>query len=779
MRRNFRNSSRWVFAVVFWGVFLFSFPLNQGFLISHLEQILNDTLGFKTTIGGLRFADANQIILSDVVMSDPEMGSNEPDQILLKIKRIRLDYVLPELLQSKIRGLSVEEPELTLSPQRFEKMKKRFHPEVAVNAAKRDLKLDSQQIERSKSGFVIENINVSGGHLTLKVKDKTYEASGFTLQVGRLSKQTVTDVSFVINFALNRRHSGRLSYRLKELNLSTQAIRGSLLTLGDFDIPFLMSILAERPEFPWAVGKWKGLINLEVNTPSAQEPTQTQVSVAGLEYESPDATRAIAGFSLLGKLNSKLKSQTLSSGFSSDADFFVKGGALLWGTYFHDFSGKSLTLKSVLDFTEQNNLQGRFNLSGLESGRAHGQVVVAGERKKFEINSEISSLEKLYANGVGTFLKATFPSAFGETPLQGRVASRVIAQWQQNRLTELSGSLNGQDLTYATSQKTFLVQGANVKTDFQVAFPEKGLVLNVRHGQLAWEHFEWGNLGFGPGKMQTQIVRNRAVLLHPVSSEIARGILEIPNLIIGDVRNPLAELRGGIRLSPVNLFSVSQQLKIFPFVGSLEGNFPKVVFEKGRLMTNGKLFAKAFQGIWTLDQLHGEGFGTGAIQLGFDASCDFVNMGLLSQLSNFGYITGVLRATAKQVELQNGSLTAFDLDVGTLLDPKVKYEVGIEAVRKITIFAGGLSALKFLDQGIYKAFDSYDYEGMGGRFTLKDNLLFAKAHFERDGKKLFLKGRGLPRLDIVYNEGGGAISWTAFLQQLKSVELKLKKEGKS
>ena len=110
---------------------------------------------------------------------------------------------------------------------------------------------------------------------------------------------------------------------------------------------------------------------------------------------------------------------------------------------------------------------------------------------------------------------------------------------------------------------------------------------------------------------------------------------------------------------------------------------------------------------------------------------------------------------------------AFDARLHTTPGDRSKHLISQRAVTSISsVGGGGGGVAAALQSGVLKFFKTFHYDQIGIRCQLRDEVcLMSGIEPARDGYYL-VKGRGLPRIDIIGN--AGRVDWTQLVGQISA-----------
>jgi hypothetical protein len=801
---------------VFFFLLFFLFPrqTNIGFLSSRLEEILENTLGLPVQIGRLKIKGLEQIALFDVFVFS-EKGSKN-NKAIFHLKEILFDYRADEIWKNHLRNVLIREPTLTIDWEVLQNLKKRFKPEVAIREAQKEFDIPTPI--KTKKTFRIDQIKLEGGNLIYEIHQKKFSAQDVFLNLTNVHEEGLDRVEFRVSLSQGQEPAGKIQYQSQNINLSQKQVQNLLLDIDDLDFSVLTQA-AQRwlpPQFKG--GRLSGKLNLHVESQKKVRGFAGSWELKTFGLEAPDGALALAGYSGKGDFQSEISKDLGNIGLKFTSK--INWGQTLVGAFYQDFHGfdtvlagngryekkrDEVTLESFQIYVPKIRGQGPSSVPKDPSlaktwpynqraktgpvGEILGKIsALTTADKEFDLSFDLGPIDlqkfskwggkEILGSFVPLFLEAEdfqgifhFQSTFQGKPMSSTSSFRLRGKsfLQVDRFHNKTKGFELEDAVLLVP--FFLHQGTSAATNrIQISAPEDLF--------FSWNRWKTGPFVFENGKIKGRLKDNRFQLLEPFNPKIFDGEILIPFLTIADVRNPLENLQSELHFSNIQTFPLSQALAVFPFFGTLEGHLAPLKIEKDQLATKGSIQANIFGGKVRLNDIWAQSISSANRKMGLNATLQQINLALLSQIVNFGYINGILEGQVQDFVLYGTMPLAFDVDLYTIKAPKIDHEVGIEAVRKIAIFAGASSALKFLDEGLYRFIDVYKYEAFGAKARLDKGLLKLDAKLRnRKDQKLFLKGRSFPRIDVVYNAGGGEVMYEAFVQQIKAVQLGFRKEN--
>ena len=148
-----------------------------------------------------------------------------------------------------------------------------------------------------------------------------------------------------------------------------------------------------------------------------------------------------------------------------------------------------------------------------------------------------------------------------------------------------------------------------------------------------------------------------------------------------------------------------------------------------------------------------------------DVTARRLDLSLVTSTFAIGSITGRLDADLNGLELFNWSPVAFDARLYSTPGDKSRKVISQKAVTSISnVGGGGGGVTAALQSGVLRFFDDFRYDRIGIACQLRNEVCLMSG-IEPAGMGYYLvKGRGLPRIDIIGNQG--RVAWPQLLAQI-------------
>lgn len=495
---------------------------------------------------------------------------------------------------------------------------------------------------------------------------------------------------------------------------------------------------------------------LQANTADLNFANQAGTTVA------QNLTAAITGSAVQdrGKLTSDLKLQS-------------SAGQALAGAVLLDFSKNPLNLMAHVEPDGSRvNLQ-RIQLHEAELIDAQGFAQVSRNGIE-QAHFDIQRLE--FAAAYRSFLQLALATTdFGALNVGGHAIGDIdIAN---NDLTSVNAHIQNVSMADATARLS--LANANGELHWSSA-PRQAAAAPVstavaqapaspatpQQSQLSWSASSLYGLIGGPVQMKFIAQGTRFALTDNTRFPIFDGALVVHKF---DIRNfgPDAELDFDAHLEPISMPLLSKAFGWPTLNGQLAGRVPGVSYRNHVLTVQGDLSANVFDGTIVGSRLKlSDPLGPWP-RLNADVSARHLDLDLLTHTFSIGSITGRLDADIKGLELFNWSPVAFDARLQTTPGDKSEHRISQRAVTSISsVGGGGGGVTAALQSGILQFFKTFHYDRIGISCQLRDEVCLMNGLEPAKSGYYLVKGRGLPRIDIIGN--AGRVDWPQLVSQISA-----------
>jgi hypothetical protein len=442
---------------------------------------------------------------------------------------------------------------------------------------------------------------------------------------------------------------------------------------------------------------------------------------------------------------------------TGDLQLQSSSGQTLAGAVLLDFAKNPLSLKAHVESADKSLAVTQIRLAQTDLVDASGdaQVAVGGPVTLKQAHFDVHRLE--FASAYRSFLQLTLATTdFGKLIVGGRASGEVdIAN---DAVSKLSAHLQNVSMADATTRLSL----ANANGEVHWASAPGA---TVEPSQLSWSSSSAYGLIGGPVQMGFTAHGKDFALAGNTRFPIFDGALVVHTLAVRKWGAPDAELDFDAHLEPISMPLLSKAFGWPVLSGQLAGRIPGVTYRDHVLATDGDLSANVFDGTIVGSRLKlSDPWGPWP-KLDADVTARHLDLDLLTHTFSIGSITGRLDADIKGLELFNWSPVAFDARLQTTPADRSKHLISQRAITSISsVGGGGGGVTAALQSGVLKFFKTFHYDRLGISCQLRDEVcLMSGLEPARTGYYL-VKGRGLPRIDIIGN--AGRVDWTQLVGQI-------------
>ena len=203
------------------------------------------------------------------------------------------------------------------------------------------------------------------------------------------------------------------------------------------------------------------------------------------------------------------------------------------------------------------------------------------------------------------------------------------------------------------------------------------------------------------------------------------------------------------------------------FAGTLSGRIPRVEFRDKLLTFGGDLEARVFDGTIVGRNIRLQDPLGRWPRVFADIELRNLDLALVTRTFEIGSITGRLEGAIKGLELFAWSPVAFDAYLQTPPGLRGRKRISARAVGTLSnVGGGGGGVVAALQSGVFKMFDEYDYEKLGIRCRLVNDVCLMSGVEPAGMGYYILKGSGIPRINIIGN--AGRVNWPQLVSQLET-----------
>jgi hypothetical protein len=440
-----------------------------------------------------------------------------------------------------------------------------------------------------------------------------------------------------------------------------------------------------------------------------------------------------------------------------DLQLQSSSGQTLAGPVLLDFAKNPLNLKAHVESTNNVLAMTQIHLAQKDLVDAAGdaQIAVKGPFILQQAHFDVQRLE--FAAAYRSFLQLTLATTdFGKLNVGGRANGELDIT--NDAISKVSAYL--QNVSMADSATRLSLANTNGEVHWASA-PET----TVQPSRLSWSSSSAYGLMGGPVQMDFTTHGKDFALAANTRLPIFDGALVVHTLAIRKWGAPDAELDFDAHLEPISMPLLSKAFGWPILSGQLAGRIPGVTYRDHVLAVEGDLIANVFDGTITGSRIKLRDPWGPWPRLDADVTARQLDLDLLTHTFSIGSITGRLDADIKGLELFNWSPVAFDARLQTTPGDRSKHLISQRAITSISSVGGGAGGVTAaLQSGVLKFFHNFHYDRIGISCQLRDEICLMNGLEPARTGYYLVKGRGLPRIDIIGN--AGRVDWSQLVGQI-------------
>ncbi|GMU69615.1 MAG: hypothetical protein AMXMBFR37_19470 [Steroidobacteraceae bacterium] len=486
-------------------------------------------------------------------------------------------------------------------------------------------------------------------------------------------------------------------------------------------------------------------------------PAQAEATLALTSIDLSNAESTIIAEGASATLTARLEAQS-AGGYALDATLEGRKGQALAGPALLDLDHNPLTLRAQGRLAGEALELTRIDVTAPQLIDAHGTARLtlgaapALERAHFAIDS--LEFPAAYTSLMQITLAAT---DFGDLVTSGRASGAV--DLAANAVERIALTID--DLSMYNDRAFFM---KHVQGEVRWAAAAGA---DVSPSWLAWT--EGGAYGLSGGASRVEFVTRAAgfMLLEPWHMPVFDGAIDIRTLAVTDLGGPGMSLRFDAQIDPISMQPLCRAFGWPEFSGQISGRVPGVELDGNELRVKGDIEAQVFDGSFVASNLRlSDPFGKWP-RFFADLRGRGLDLELVTRTFAVGSITGRLDVDVLGLELFAWSPVAFDARLETPPGDRSRHRISARAVSELSnVGGGGGGVTSALQSGVLQFFDEYGYDRLGIRCRLANDVCLMSGVEPAPNGYYIVKGRGLPRIDIVGNQG--RVNWPQLVSQIVS-----------
>jgi hypothetical protein len=290
----------------------------------------------------------------------------------------------------------------------------------------------------------------------------------------------------------------------------------------------------------------------------------------------------------------------------------------------------------------------------------------------------------------------------------------------------------------------------------------------ARISKLGWR--SGGAYGLSGGAADIEFVAYglNFALTRPARLPVFDGAIAIDHFVMGNLGEKNMEVAFKGAVEPISMPLLAKAFGWPEFSGTLAAAIPSVTLKNDVLTFDGNVESQVFGGCVVGSNIRLQDPLGNFPRFFADVRARDLDLGLVTQTFEVGSITGKLEADVLGLELFAWAPQAFDARLATPKGDKSRHRISARAVSSLSNVGGGGGVVQALQSGVLKFFDEYSYDKLGIRCRLRGDVCEMSGVEPAPNGYYIVKGAGIPRIDIVGNQG--RVRWSQLMSSISTAD---------
>ncbi|MFQ5715003.1 MAG: AsmA family protein [Candidatus Scalinduaceae bacterium] len=558
------------------------------------------------------------------------------------------------------------------------------------------------------------------------------------------------------------------------LNRNKKTIRDTTFNIQNMDCKVLSETFKSLIPEHYKDWSFNGSISMDttlecLNEDKAQEMnTIANVSFSELKFASPEydyfGEKINGHLKINAKINHGFKQFSLRT--KGDLEPFL----VQLGLFTTDMKNRKtrLSFNGYYDTQKRSlsEIEGTLSWENLGSITVDGNVLNLTDAPFLDLNIKMKGLsnEGFFETFVKDTIQDSHPALFNAS-----VGGELNAQFHVTGFkdaTDADGYINMKELSL--EYKDVSIEDLNVDLPISMKYPQtktsirKHYISDSQYGTFQIKRLSYGPLEIKDIQTNPTIISSNLFVKDPLKIPIFNGTIDIEDVFVENIVNPDRKINFTFQLNDIDLEKVATSYELTPFEGALNSSVISFQQKEHKLLSEGNIKINVFGGDIIISDLALANFLEPLMGVGFSAEINHLDLGQMSNtFREWGSITGIINGSIKDFVLVAGEPSSFDIELTTERHSKVKQIVSTKFLKS---FVPGIG--KVLDK---LGFTNYKYAVMGLHAMLENDYITLQGTVREGGKELFMKGEGLKRLEIVFQDVDRKIKFKTFLNSFKGM----------
>jgi hypothetical protein len=292
---------------------------------------------------------------------------------------------------------------------------------------------------------------------------------------------------------------------------------------------------------------------------------------------------------------------------------------------------------------------------------------------------------------------------------------------------------------------------------------------DARVSKLAWKSGGAYGLSGGAAEIEFVAYALNFALTRPTKLPVFDGAVAIEHFVMGNLGDKNMEVSFKGEVEPISMPLLAKAFGWPEFSGALSASIPAVTLKNDVLTFDGNVESEVFGGRVVGSNIRLQDPLGNFPRFFADVRARDLDLGQVTQTFEVGSITGKLEADVLGLELFAWTPQAFDARLETPKGDKSRHRISAKAVSSLSnVGGGGGGVVQALQSGVLKFFDEYSYDKLGIRCRLRGDVCEMSGIEPAPNGYYIVKGSGIPRIDIVGNQG--RVRWSQLMSSVATAD---------
>ncbi len=487
-------------------------------------------------------------------------------------------------------------------------------------------------------------------------------------------------------------------------------------------------------------------------------------------FSSPKGDKAIQGAS--GKIILNIQIPTPTKKGQIDIFSETRLGEFLWDKYYKDFGNKKFVLTGSGNlndlFFKSVELSGKIDLR--EAGKYHYIASMKSPKWNFNLKSEGIHLQELFSLFIRDYLAQDNPS-LAHLQLSG-LSHIEINLDRMEKGFHLNGIITLRDSLFNMPDNLLIYADLSLPFDFSYPASDYSSIPEdvIRHGNLFIKKIEAAS--FQVEELNIPIIISNNSLWFPQKIDIpfSGSILTLANLKVENLLSSERIFALGLLINNLELGLHIEKATGVNVPAKLNIELTQAIYKNDELKTNGSAFIDIFGGRFSFYNIYGRKLFSNSRVLGSDIVFENINLQELTQYIKLGRMSGIIKGSLKNFEIEYGQPSRFVLDIESVKTKGVAQNVSVDAIDNISIMGSGSQGMgTILRSGLSQFFKHYNYSRIGIVCILENDVFTIRGKIFEGGKEYLIRKGFLSGIDVINQNPHNNISFKDMKERLNRI----------